>query len=160
MRHNQRDLEKDLRLSNDKIPGFSRSTLLKPTIYLFMFLLGGGIALLGNHWIPHNSPSQHPGTVPVSAPHHPMTPSNQSLPTATNSIAGVVKQVGSAVVRINSTRTVTNKLPCGIDTALPAIMKYSFSPCPSPIITFSFEDVPHSCWKCCNSRHGVLIFNF
>jgi hypothetical protein len=34
-------------------------------------------------------------------------------------------------------------------TALPAIMEYSFSPCPSPSIPFSFEDVPHSCRKCC-----------
>ncbi|WP_414548157.1 hypothetical protein [Anabaena sp. CCY 0017] len=34
-------------------------------------------------------------------------------------------------------------------TALPAIRQYSFSPCPSPIITFSFWDVPHSCRKCC-----------
>ncbi|WP_251956581.1 type II toxin-antitoxin system HicA family toxin [Nostoc commune] len=38
----------------------------------------------------------------------------------------------------------------GVDvTALPAIMQYSFSYCLSPNIAFSFEDVPHSCRKCC-----------
>ncbi|WP_311775411.1 type IV pilin-like G/H family protein [Nostoc sp. UCD120] len=35
-------------------------------------------------------------------------------------------------------------------TALPAIMQYSFSSCPSSTIAFSFkDDVPHSCQKCC-----------
>ncbi|MHC5778952.1 transposase family protein [Nostoc sp.] len=34
-------------------------------------------------------------------------------------------------------------------TALPAIMECSFSPYPSPSIPFRFEDVPHSCRKCC-----------
>ncbi|MEH1937253.1 MAG: hypothetical protein V7L14_26820 [Nostoc sp.] len=29
-------------------------------------------------------------------------------------------------------------------TALPAIMQYSFYPCPSPSTAFSYEDVPHS----------------
>jgi len=28
-------------------------------------------------------------------------------------------------------------------------MQYSFSSCPSPSKAFSFEDVPHSCRKCC-----------
>ncbi|BDI15088.1 hypothetical protein ANSO36C_08900 [Nostoc cf. commune SO-36] len=37
-------------------------------------------------------------------------------------------------------------------TALPAIMQYSFSYCLSPNIAFSFEDVPHSCRKCCKSQ--------
>ncbi|WP_251957671.1 hypothetical protein [Nostoc commune] len=39
---------------------------------------------------------------------------------------------------------------CHVDTALPAIMQYSFSYCLSPNIAFSFEDVPHSCRKCCS----------
>jgi len=34
MKQNQRDLENDVRLSNGKPPGFSRSTSLRPTIYL------------------------------------------------------------------------------------------------------------------------------
>ncbi len=39
------------------------------------------------------------------------------------------------------------------DTALPAIRQYSFSTCPAPLIAFSFEDVPHSCRKCCTAAH-------
>ncbi len=39
-------------------------------------------------------------------------------------------------------------------TALPAIMQYSFSPCPSPSIASSFEGVPHSCRKCCIGSFG------
>jgi len=117
MRHNQRDLEDNLRLSNGNPAYFSRSTHLKPAIYLLMFLLGGGIALLGNDLISHNQlpsrqqPNAGTASLPVSAPDHPTNPDNLSATTATNSIAGVVKQVGPAVVRINSTRTVTNKLP-------------------------------------------------
>ncbi len=113
MRHNQRDSEDDLRLSNAEALDFSRSTQIRPAIYLLAFLLGGGIALLGNYLISHNQlPSrQQPNAVTTSLPAHPTTPDNLSATTPTNSIASVVKQVGSAVVRINSTRTVTNKLP-------------------------------------------------
>jgi Do/DeqQ family serine protease len=112
MRYNQPDLEKDLRLSNEPRPGSNRS-IPKPALYLFTFLLGGGIALLGNYWISHNQLPDHqqvdtaPTSVPaVPAPKNLIPPANQSATTAPNSIASVVKQVGPAVVRINSTRTV------------------------------------------------------
>ncbi|WP_157816704.1 hypothetical protein [Nostoc flagelliforme] len=37
------------------------------------------------------------------------------------------------------------------DTALPAIMQYSFSPCPLLAqLSALRRDVPHSCRKCCN----------
>ncbi|WP_373525630.1 hypothetical protein [Nostoc sp.] len=49
-----------------------------------------------------------------------------------------------------STITLTSGALAIANTALPAIMQYSFYPCLSPIITFSYEDVPHSCRKCCN----------
>jgi Do/DeqQ family serine protease len=117
MKQNQRDLENDVRLSNGKPPGFSRSTSLRPTIYLLVFLLGGGIALLGDYWISHyqlpSKQQSNTGTasLPVSVPPNPIDTSNLSATTAANSIAGIVKQVGPAVVRINSTRTVTHKLP-------------------------------------------------
>ncbi|WP_414551723.1 ABC transporter substrate-binding protein [Anabaena sp. CCY 0017] len=42
--------------------------------------------------------------------------------------------------------------PPQLNTALPAIMQYRFILCPSPIIAFSFGDVPHSCRKCCNDN--------
>ncbi|WP_414552891.1 pentapeptide repeat-containing protein [Anabaena sp. CCY 0017] len=54
--------------------------------------------------------------------------------------------------------TQQNRQPAEGDfTALPAIRQYSFSPCPSPIITFSFWDVPHSCRKCCKPGELELV---
>ncbi|MBN3897072.1 MAG: hypothetical protein HWQ41_17885 [Nostoc sp. NOS(2021)] len=44
-------------------------------------------------------------------------------------------------------------------TALPAIMQYSFSPCPSPSKAFSYEDVPHSCRKCCSINSKRVQFS-
>jgi Do/DeqQ family serine protease len=115
MKQNQRDLENDFRLSDGKPRSFSRST--RPAIYLLVFLLGGGIALLGNYLISGNqSPSrQQPNTVPASVPANSTAPSHLSATTNTNSdpnsIVSVVEQTGPAVVRINSTRTVTHQLP-------------------------------------------------
>ncbi|BDI18229.1 hypothetical protein ANSO36C_40310 [Nostoc cf. commune SO-36] len=53
----------------------------------------------------------------------------------------------------NKSETKTIKINYQEVTALPAIMQYSFSYCLSPNIAFSFEDVPHSCRKCCNLQN-------
>ncbi len=36
-------------------------------------------------------------------------------------------------------------------------MQYSFSPYPSLNIAFSFEDVPHSCRKCCIASDVTVV---
>lgn len=119
MRHNPTDLEKDLELSNDSQTSYRRSTLPRSAVNLLMFLLGGGIAILASYFIFHNQPpsKQYVGTVssgaPVSTPTPPIAPSTTAITPATNSIANIVKQVGPAVVRINSTKTVASKLPEG-----------------------------------------------
>jgi Do/DeqQ family serine protease len=115
MREKQHDLDQNVRLSNSKPPDFSHSILPRPIIYLLIFLLGAGIALLGNALISHNQPSstQQTRTLPTTAPTYSTSPPANQLPSppVTNSIASVVQQVGPAVVRINSTRTVTRQLP-------------------------------------------------
>ncbi|MBO3458696.1 S1C family serine protease [Aetokthonos hydrillicola Thurmond2011] len=117
MKHDQQDLEKDLRLSDNKQPIYRRSTLPKPATNLLMFLLGAGIAILGSYLVFYNqqSPKQYVGSVstsaPVSTPNPSIAPSTTAITPGANSIANTVKQVGPAVVRINSTKTVTSKLP-------------------------------------------------
>ncbi|MBO3458369.1 trypsin-like peptidase domain-containing protein [Aetokthonos hydrillicola Thurmond2011] len=117
MKHDQQDLERDLRLSDNKQPIDRRSTLPKSATNLLMFLLGAGIAILASYLVFHNQqpPKQSVGNVstsaPVSAPNPAMAPSTTAITPAANSIANIVKQVGPAVVRINSTKTVTSKLP-------------------------------------------------
>jgi Do/DeqQ family serine protease len=82
-----------------------------------MFLLGGAVAILGNYLIFQNQPPSKqvvntvPTSAPVSTPNLVKTPSVVPFASGANSIANIVKQVGPAVVRINSTRTVTNNLP-------------------------------------------------
>jgi Do/DeqQ family serine protease len=116
MSHNQRDFENDLKYSNDQFRGFSRSTTPQPAIYLLIFLLGGGVALLGDYLVSHQpSSNSTPEALSASTPAYPATSVNRAATTVTNSIASVVQQVGPAVVRINSTRTVTHNLPDGFN---------------------------------------------
>lgn len=73
----------------------------KPMLYLFMFLLGGGVALGGNYWF-----ANHPA-IPSAIAAAPITTSNSAQDA--NWISTVVDRVGSGVVRIDSSRTVTNR---------------------------------------------------
>ncbi len=116
MRPNQRDFENDLKHSNDQFRGFSRSTPPQPAIYLLIFLLGAGVALLGEYLVSHQpSSNSTPKALSVSTLAHPTTSVSRAATTVTNSIASVVQQVGPAVVRINSTRTVIHNSPDGFN---------------------------------------------
>lgn len=103
--------------SNGRFPGSPRSPRRSPALYLLMFLLGGGIALLGSYWISHNQTSLNPtSTAPaIVAPTNTSTnPSaTASLPTSqdANWVSNVVDRTGAAVVRIDSSKTVTMQAP-------------------------------------------------
>ncbi|MBV8883589.1 MAG: trypsin-like peptidase domain-containing protein, partial [Chroococcidiopsidaceae cyanobacterium CP_BM_RX_35] len=85
----------------------------KPAAYLSMMLLGAGAAGLGSYL----ATSQQPVYAPASAVPVSDTPSSQkvaaSIPVGTdpNFIAGIVERDGPAVVRIDTTQTVTTKAP-------------------------------------------------
>jgi S1-C subfamily serine protease len=77
-------------------------------IYLLLGLTGAGVVVLSDRWI-DSSAFPPPGSLAQS-----LTPSASSrLLSASNSnfIATAVERVGSAVVRIDSTRTITARLP-------------------------------------------------
>lgn len=83
----------------------------KPATYLSLMLLGGGIALTGNHLLSQNPlSSQVPAKVSVLPP---AQAAPNSLPgnTDSNFVTAVVEKVGPAVVRINASKTVASQLP-------------------------------------------------
>lgn len=86
-----------------------------PGFYLALPLLGAGAVLSGNHWL-----SSQAVTAPVVAPSTPQATLVSQVPnrssamlssTDPNFIVNVVDRVGPAVVRIDSSRTVTTRLP-------------------------------------------------
>lgn len=79
----------------------------KPATYLSLVLLGGGIALSGNSLL-SRTPQQSAASVLPPAQAAPA-----SLPgnTDSNFVTAVVEKVGPAVVRIDSSKTVTSQLP-------------------------------------------------
>ncbi len=90
--------------------------------YLLMFVLGGGAALAGNYWLSNHhllpvSNGATPTTPQAFSPslNNPPAvaplPTNRETATGSNSVATVVERVGSAVVRINSSRTVARRTP-------------------------------------------------
>jgi Do/DeqQ family serine protease len=112
----EQDLEKPASSSNHGFLGTSRSPRRSPALYLLMFLLGGGIALLGNYWLSHSQAQPTPNSTtpaivaPATTANNSSRASLQALQGA-NWVSNVVDQVGAAVVRIDSSKTVTTQSP-------------------------------------------------
>lgn len=114
----EQDLEKEF---NQRLLTVPRSPRRSPAIYLLMFLLGGGVALLGSYWMSHNPAQVAPTfTAPaaISTPRNsqgiaPANTSASSLPVSqdANWVSNVVDRVGGAVVRIDSSKTVMTQAP-------------------------------------------------
>lgn len=101
MRSNQ-DSENNTRLRSSR----------RPALYLLMFVLGGGTALLGNFWMNHqNAPSSFTSAVPALVAPATATTAPTSDSQDENWISRVVDRDGSAVVRIDSSKTVTPQAP-------------------------------------------------
>lgn len=84
----------------------------KPLIWLMMPVFGAGIAVVGDHWL--SSSIAGPVRSPVAqVPGTPGTSNSSRLLMATdpNFIANAVERVGPAVVRIDASRTVRNRVP-------------------------------------------------
>jgi Do/DeqQ family serine protease len=83
----------------------TKSSIQKSALYLSLLSLGAGAALLGQQMIP---PS--PSTIPTAASLSAAIAAAPDNPD-TNYITQVVEQVGPAVVRINSSRKVSQQVP-------------------------------------------------
>jgi Do/DeqQ family serine protease len=80
----------------------------KPATYLSLILLGAGATFLGEHLVLHHQlPTPQVATLPARAD----LPLQPAVNLDTNYITNVVQKLGPAVVRIDSSRTVTNQLP-------------------------------------------------
>lgn len=74
--------------------------------------LGAGAVLVGNYWVTGKVlPSKSLPPAPIAATNAPLLSASQPTATPLNFIPQVVNRVGSAVVRIDSTKTVTNSVP-------------------------------------------------
>ena len=89
-------------------PNKRRSSGKKLATSLALVLMGAGIATTGAYytWGQPNEPA--PAASKATQPTYQTTPASLSLPTEANSVAEVVQAVGPAVVRINSSRTVSS----------------------------------------------------
>lgn len=89
-----------------------RFSFAKPLTYLSLVLLGASLSFTGSYLAAQNRVSSQPSV--AQAPVKLVSQTVQaSLPisTDTNFVSNVVEQVGPAVVRINASRTVTNRVP-------------------------------------------------
>lgn len=109
---NEQDLERD---SNHRLLTVPRSPRRSPALYLLIFLLGGGIALLGSYWMSHQMRLAPASTAPAAIPSAATMPTNSSTANQAsqdaNWVSNVVDRVGGAVVRIDSSKTVTTQAP-------------------------------------------------
>jgi S1-C subfamily serine protease len=89
------------------------SSFKKAATYLSLVLLGAGATLSGNYFLSGHLLSQATQNSPLSSKAIAVTPpATTGLPIQdTNFITNVVEQVGPAVVRIDSSRTVTARIP-------------------------------------------------
>lgn len=86
------------------------SPLKKAATYLSLVLLGAGVTVAGNYFVfgnPQNSISENSSNALAQT----ISPSKIAPNQNTNFITQVVDKVGPAVVRIDSSRTVTSKVP-------------------------------------------------
>jgi len=95
------------------------------TTALIFLAIGGGAGWWGSQYFSmYNRSSKELSTVPVIVPPlseqllMPETPTGTSGNSDRNFIASAVEKVGPAVVRINATRTVTNRLPQAFNNPL------------------------------------------
>lgn len=89
-----------------------RFSFAKPLTYLSLVLLGASLSFTGSYLAAQNRVSSQPSV--AQAPLKLVSQTVQaSLPISadTNFVSNVVEQVGPAVVRINASRTVTNRFP-------------------------------------------------
>lgn len=108
MQDRQRDLEQVWAQPTQAHQKFSWR---KPATYLSLVILGSGITVSGNYLLTRNPLSVQPANA-VSTTQTPQT-AVASLPptTDTNFVTAVVEKVGPAVVRIDSSKTVTTENP-------------------------------------------------
>jgi Do/DeqQ family serine protease len=97
-----------------KSPNAAPSTFRKAATYLSLVLLGAGVTFSSNYFLTRNSLSL--GAFPAQASSNAIAqtvPPNRPLttPADTNFITQVVENVGPAVVRIDSSRTVVSEVP-------------------------------------------------
>lgn len=93
-----------------------RNTITKPITTLALVLLGIGIGVVGDYVFEHNTTVTSNSSVAATTP---TTNQNSPLPSQSpgmmgknsNYITSIVQQVGPAVVRIDSSRTVETQLP-------------------------------------------------
>jgi len=90
----------------------------RPLSALVLVMLGGGVAIAGNRLVSRWLPSSPPvASLPASRVQDAVSTEprsarvTQNLPTDPNFVTSVVEQVGPAVVRIDSTRTVAGGVP-------------------------------------------------
>lgn len=97
----------------DRAPNFPWA---KPLTYLSLVMLGASMSFAGTYFAQQNRPSSQ---LPVSQTSiAPIIPAaNAQLPPTgnTNFVTNVVDRVGPAVVRIDSSRTVRNRVPDALD---------------------------------------------
>lgn len=99
---------------NNSTQGMDKNSWRKPVTYLSLVMLGAGAAFSGNY-LADQTPQAIASVQPTTANN-----SNNAiaqLPGATdvNFVTSVVEKVGPAVVRIDSSRTVTSRLPEAFD---------------------------------------------
>lgn len=100
--------------SANKLLNRARLNWKTPLTFLALPIVGAGIALAGDHLIGGNRSNQQSIAQTTSAPLVSQVPSRSSgllSTTDPNFIVNVVDQVGPAVVRIDSSRTVTSRVP-------------------------------------------------
>lgn len=90
----------------------------KPAIYLLLPLLGAGATVMGDRWLSSDATSTQPAVAQTvsttTQPQLAQVPSRSSAILSggdSNFVVNAVDRTGSAVVRINSSRTVTNRVP-------------------------------------------------
>jgi S1-C subfamily serine protease len=91
-----------------------RNPLRQAPVYLALILAGTGVGIIGNRLVGSELPipaQPSPETQTSEQPVNSAAPSASLIPVNQNFIAAAVEQVGPAVVRIDSSRTVTTRLP-------------------------------------------------
>lgn len=117
MKTQQRDLENNQGQTNNLLSNSSPvntqpckgSSWKKPFTYLFLVLLGAGIATAGTYlaWYP-SSTLPRSNSTPTQTNSQPL---KSVTPVSPNFISKVVEKVGSAVVRIDASKTVQTQVP-------------------------------------------------
>jgi Do/DeqQ family serine protease len=115
MQNRQRDFDNDPSQTNNirsQYRATKKFSWQQPAKYLSLILLGAAIPISGNYVLSRNPLSAQPASSQETVA-LPSATTVASLPptTDTNFVTGVVDKVGPAVVRIDSSRTVTTQVP-------------------------------------------------